>query len=170
MRLYYSDHYTIPLPPGHRFPVAKYGLLRAALQETGRFEFVPAPLADAETIELIHDREYVREFIAGTLPKDVMRRIGFPWSEGLVSRTLASVGSTVAAAHDALQSGCGGGLAGGTHHAFRAEGFRGGTRGGRLPGAGFPRRRVPVEAGAGRPSRRAHTRLSIVRLSDRPTV
>jgi acetoin utilization deacetylase AcuC-like enzyme len=122
VRLYYSDHYTIPLPPGHRFPVAKYGLLRAALQETGRFEFVPAPLADAETIELIHDREYVRQFIAGTLPKDVMRRIGFPWSEGLVSRTLASVGSTVAATHDALQYGCGGGLAGGTHHAFRAEG------------------------------------------------
>ena len=51
-----------------------------------------------------------------------MRRIGFPWSDGLVLRTLASVGSTLAAAQDALQCGRGGGLAGGTHHAFRGEG------------------------------------------------
>ncbi|MCL5743887.1 MAG: histone deacetylase, partial [Acidobacteria bacterium] len=51
-----------------------------------------------------------------------MRRIGFPWSEGLVRRTLASVGGTLAAARDALASGFGGNLAGGTHHAFPGEG------------------------------------------------
>ena len=51
-----------------------------------------------------------------------MRRIGFPWSEGLVRRTLASVGGTLAASRQALESGWGGNLAGGTHHAFRAEG------------------------------------------------
>ena len=51
-----------------------------------------------------------------------MRRIGFPWSEGLVRRTLASVGGTLAATADALATGFGGNLAGGTHHAFRAEG------------------------------------------------
>jgi acetoin utilization deacetylase AcuC-like enzyme len=122
VRLYYSDHYTIPLPPGHKFPIAKYRLLREALEATGRFDFVRAPLADAETIELTHDREYVRGFLAGTLAQNVMRRIGFPWSDGLVARTLASVGSTMAAAHDALRYGRGGGLAGGTHHAFRGEG------------------------------------------------
>jgi acetoin utilization deacetylase AcuC-like enzyme len=52
----------------------------------------------------------------------VIRRIGFPWSEHLVRRTLASVGGTLAAAHDAMQTGLGGNLAGGTHHAFRSEG------------------------------------------------
>jgi acetoin utilization deacetylase AcuC-like enzyme len=51
-----------------------------------------------------------------------MRRIGFPWSENLVKRTLASVGGTIAAAGDALVHGWGGNLAGGTHHAFRGEG------------------------------------------------
>lgn len=51
-----------------------------------------------------------------------MRRIGFPWSEGLVRRTLASVGGTLAATEDALSSGFGGNLAGGTHHAFYHEG------------------------------------------------
>jgi acetoin utilization deacetylase AcuC-like enzyme len=122
VKLYYSDQYTIPLPPGHKFPLAKYRLLREALQATGRFDFAQAPLADIETIELIHDREYVRGFIHGGLANGVMRRIGFPWSHGLVLRTLASVGSTLAASHDALRCGRGGGLAGGTHHAFRAEG------------------------------------------------
>ena len=51
-----------------------------------------------------------------------MRRIGFPWSEQLVRRTLASVGGTLAATADALATGFGGNLAGGTHHAFHAEG------------------------------------------------
>jgi acetoin utilization deacetylase AcuC-like enzyme len=51
-----------------------------------------------------------------------MRRIGFPWSEALVRRTLASVGGTVAAARDAVREGFGGTLAGGTHHAAGAEG------------------------------------------------
>jgi acetoin utilization deacetylase AcuC-like enzyme len=51
-----------------------------------------------------------------------MRRIGFPWSEALVRRTLASVGGTLAATRDALSTGFGGNLAGGTHHAFRGEG------------------------------------------------
>jgi acetoin utilization deacetylase AcuC-like enzyme len=122
VRLYFSDHYTIPLPPGHKFPLGKYRMLREALQATGRFDFVRAPLADVEAIELVHDREYVRGFLDGTLADGVMRRIGFPWSDGLVLRTLASVGSTLAAAHDALRCGRGGGLAGGTHHAFRSEG------------------------------------------------
>jgi len=51
-----------------------------------------------------------------------MRRIGFPWSEDLVRRTLASVGGTLAATEDAIGTGFGGTLAGGTHHAFRGEG------------------------------------------------
>lgn len=122
MRLYYSDHYPIPLPEGHKFPIRKYRLLRDALQASGAFEFEPAPLASAETIERIHDPGYVRGFLDGTLPAAVMRRIGFPWSDELVSRTLASVGSTCAAARDAMRCGWGGGLAGGTHHAFRGEG------------------------------------------------
>jgi acetoin utilization deacetylase AcuC-like enzyme len=122
VRLYYSDHLEIPLPPGHRFPVRKYRLLREALQKTGLFDFEPAPFAAAQTIELIHDRAYVRRFLDGTLDPAVLRRIGFPWSEGLVRRTLASVGSTLAAARDGLREGWGGGLAGGTHHAFRDEG------------------------------------------------
>ena len=121
-RLFYTDHYSIALPAGHKFPTAKYRLLRAMLEADGRFEFEPAPLASAETIELVHDPAYVRSFLSGTLDAAAMRRIGFPWSEQLVKRTLASVGGTLAATREAQRTGWGGNLAGGTHHAFAAEG------------------------------------------------
>jgi len=121
-RLVYTDHYELPLPAGHRFPIEKYRLLRELLEADGGFTFEPAPLAGISTIELAHDPEYVRSFVTGRLSESAIRRIGFPWSEGLVKRTLASVGSTLAATQEALQHRWGGTLAGGTHHAFRGEG------------------------------------------------
>lgn len=121
-RLYYCDHHEIPLPPGHKFPIRKYQLVRERLARAGVFEFERAPLADTETIALAHDPVYVRGFVEGTLAPAVVRRIGFPWSDGLVKRTLASVGGTLGATSDALATGWGGNLAGGTHHAFHAEG------------------------------------------------
>jgi len=120
-RLYYCDHHEIPLPPGHRFPLRKYRMVRQRLAESG-FELEQAPLADPSIVALAHDADYVRGFLEGTLPPAVMRRIGFPWSEGLTLRTLASVGGTLGATADALATGWGGNLAGGTHHAFRGEG------------------------------------------------
>lgn len=121
-RLFYTDHYAIDLPPEHRFPMPKYRLVRELLSSDELFEFVPAPLASAEIVELAHDPEYVRRFLAGSLSAQEMRRIGFPWSEQLVRRTMASVGGTLSATEEALATGWGGTLAGGTHHAFRSEG------------------------------------------------
>ena len=120
--LFYTDHYTMPLPDGHRFPMAKYRMIRDRLAETGKFELSPAPLADVEIIKRVHDPAYVDAVIGGTLPAAAQRRIGFPWSEGFVQRTLRSSGSTLAATGEALRTGWGGTLSGGTHHAFRAEG------------------------------------------------
>ena len=122
MPLYYCDQHEFPLPQGHRFPVRKYRLLRELLARDGRFRFEPAPMAGGGTIARVHDPAYVRAFLGGTLEAAAMRRIGFPWSEGLVRRTLASVGGTIAAAREALECGVGGTLAGGTHHAGRAAG------------------------------------------------
>ena len=121
-RLFYTDHQVLPLPPEHRFPITKYRILRELLERDGYFSFEPGPPADVKTIELVHEREYVEAFMNGTLSAAAMRKIGFPWSEGLVKRTLASVGSTLAATREALATGWGGTLAGGTHHAFAAEG------------------------------------------------
>jgi acetoin utilization deacetylase AcuC-like enzyme len=121
-RLFYCDHHEIPLPAGHKFPVTKYRLLRQILEEDRVFGLERAPCANPAVIELAHDPAYVRAFIDGTLHPKAMRRIGFPWSEGLVARTLCSVGATLAATREAVRTGFGGTLAGGTHHAFYAEG------------------------------------------------
>lgn len=120
--LYYCDHHEIPLPAGHKFPVRKYRLLRDLLEADCVYRFEQAPLAPLSAIERAHDPAYVRQFVDGQLPAAAIRRIGFPWSQGLVLRTLSSVGGTLAACDHALRYGFGGNLAGGTHHAFRSEG------------------------------------------------
>src|ERR1700756_199391 len=121
-RLFYTDHCVLPLPPEHKFPIGKYRMLRELLVKAGFFTLEEAPLAHMATIVLAHDAEYVEAFLQGTLSAGAMRRIGFPWSPELVRRTLASVGSTLAATREAVATGWGGTLAGGTHHAFAAEG------------------------------------------------
>lgn len=120
--LFYCDRYTIPLPADHKFPISKYARIRELLAKDGRCSFEPAQLADADVIKLAHDAGYVDAFLAGTLSPQAIRRIGFPWSEALVKRTLGSVGGTLSATTEALETGWGGNLAGGTHHAFRSEG------------------------------------------------
>jgi acetoin utilization deacetylase AcuC-like enzyme len=122
LRLFCCDHLNIPLPGGHKFPLAKYRLLRERLEEDGRFTIERAPPADRAAIYRAHDPEYVDAFIEGRLSSQTIRRIGFPWSEGLVARTLCSVGATLAATRAALETGFGGALAGGTHHAHYTEG------------------------------------------------
>src|SRR5215472_10080077 len=121
-RLFFTDHHVLPLPAGHKFPLEKYRLLRELLEQDGVFSLEPAPLAAQADVELVHDPAYVQAFLAGALGDSAMRRIGFPWSQALVHRTLASVGATLAATKEALATGWGGTLAGGTHHAFAAEG------------------------------------------------
>ena len=122
MLLYYCDHEPLPLPEGHKFPIAKYEMLRDRLSTEPRFQFEPAPLAQIEDIELAHDPAYVRGVIDGSLSPQVFRRIGFPWSPQMVRRTLCSAGGTLAATEQALRTGFGAALAGGTHHAYYAEG------------------------------------------------
>jgi acetoin utilization deacetylase AcuC-like enzyme len=122
VRLFYCDHFEIPLPEGHKFPIEKYRLLRERIVADGFWHLDPAAPAPLETIALAHDPQYVAQFVNGTLPAAAMRRIGLPWSQELVTRTLASAGGTLAATRDAMDTGFGGTLAGGTHHAFRTEG------------------------------------------------
>ena len=110
------------LPPTHRFPARKYRLLRESLTGDSRFTLLPAPLATRDQIASAHNPAYVDAFLAGTLDSNAIRRIGFPWSTQLVQRTLASAGATLAATKSALSNKRSGALAGGTHHAFYAEG------------------------------------------------
>ncbi len=125
MRVYYSDHLTVDLPPGHRFPMPKYHLVRQALLDKGVLssdELYPAPLAEPCDLVLAHTTEYVQAVLDGSLEARIVRQIGLPWSRGLVQRSLASVGGSLAAARAALEYGFSGNLAGGTHHASADEG------------------------------------------------
>lgn len=103
----------------------KYRLIRYALLREGAVrdaELYEPPLATPEQLQLAHSAEYVEAMCRGTVTSDILRRIGFPWSEGLVIRSLATVGGALAAAESALQDGISGNLAGGTHHAMRHSG------------------------------------------------
>ncbi len=128
MQAYYSDHFVLPLPDGHKFPMAKYSRLRERILAHGIIapdRLHEAPLASWEDLRLVHEPAYVDAVANGTVPPDVQRRIGFPWSPQMVERARRSVGATLAAARTALDEGTAANLAGGTHHAFadRGEGF-----------------------------------------------
>lgn len=125
MKVFYCDHFVLPLPDGHRFPMEKYRLLResvAALPGV-RLE-VPAAAPD-EALLRVHTADYLDAVVHGRLGREEVRRIGFPWSPELVERSRRSVGGTLAAAEAALEEGFAVNLAGGTHHAFpgHGEGF-----------------------------------------------
>ena len=128
MKLYYCDHFHLPLPEGHRFPMAKYSLLRDRVVEAGLAHpdnlLVPPPVTDDELL-LVHDPDYLERVRNGTLSSQEVRRIGFPWSPDLVERSRRSVGGTLAASRAALEEGVSMNLSGGTHHAFpgHGEGF-----------------------------------------------
>ena len=123
-----SARYTIPLPAGHRFPIAKYALLRDAVIAAGIV--TPRTLhepdrATRDALLLVHTEGYIDDLVGGTLSAADQRRIGLPWSEALVERSFRAVGGTCEAAAAALEHGLAMNLAGGTHHAFpdRGEGF-----------------------------------------------
>lgn len=120
-----SAHYVIALPEGHRFPIAKYALLRDAVLAEGvvapaaLHDPARAPIAD---VQRVHDAAYVDRLLRGTMPAAEQRVLGFPWSEGLVERSFRAAGGTLEAAHHALHAGIAMNLAGGTHHAFASHG------------------------------------------------
>ena len=121
MKVFYSDHHVVELPPKHRFPMGKYARVREGVAALP-VELVAAAPATRDEVLRVHDAAYVDAFLAGTLDPRMMREIGLPWSESLVARTLGSAGGTLAAVRDALGTGIAGNLAGGTHHAHRAKG------------------------------------------------
>ncbi|HSG48676.1 MAG TPA: histone deacetylase [Longimicrobiales bacterium] len=125
MKTFYCDHFVLPLPDGHRFPMRKYALLRERVAGDPRVELIVPDGATDQELLRVHAPEYLQAVVSGTLSREDQRRIGFPWSPGLVERSRRSVGGTLAAARAALEEGFAANLAGGTHHAFahRGEGF-----------------------------------------------
>ncbi|AJP57241.1 deacetylase [Pandoraea vervacti] len=126
MQAFYSDHFVLPLPPGHRFPMEKYARLRERVaRELPDVALAEALPADDAMLVRAHSQAYVARVSAGELDPKEQRSIGFPWSAEMVERSRRSAGATVAACRAALVDGVAANLAGGTHHAYadRGEGF-----------------------------------------------
>ena len=62
-----------------------------------------APQAGTAELARAHCPAYVERFLRGELTEKEMRTIGFPWSEGLVRRSRASAGGTLAATRALLE-------------------------------------------------------------------
>ncbi len=124
---FYADHFVLPLPQGHRFPMAKYALLRERLVlEVPSVALSEASAASDGELALAHTPAYIQAVVQGRLSAAAQREIGFPWSPAMVERSRRSVGATVQACrHVMTHGGLAANLAGGTHHAYadRGSGF-----------------------------------------------
>jgi acetoin utilization deacetylase AcuC-like enzyme len=125
MKVFYSDHFVLPLPEGHRFPMVKYAMLRERVARDGICgpgELRTPRAVTEEEILRAHAPGYLERVVSGTLTKKEVRRIGFPWSERMVERSRRASGGTLGACLAALEEGFAANLAGGTHHAFSDKG------------------------------------------------
>lgn len=125
MIAFYTDHFVLPLPDGHAFPMQKYARLRELVISGGIIApddlRVPAA-ATRDELLAAHTPPYVDAVFDGTLDAREQRRIGFPWSPAMAERARRSVGATIAATRQALADGVSANLAGGTHHGFADHG------------------------------------------------
>lgn len=123
MQVFYATQFVLPLPQGHRFPMAKYQLLRDRIAaELPGIELAQAPPATDGELALAHTPAYIDAIVHGTAPAALMREIGFPWSPAMVERARRSVGATISACRAAFGAGVAANIAGGTHHAQADKG------------------------------------------------
>lgn len=90
MNLFYCDHYDFFLPPGHRFPIDKYRLLRERILREGLVPpermIASAPAIDDQLLR-VHRHDYLQKLKPCSLTAAEERRLGFPWSAGLLERS-----------------------------------------------------------------------------------
>ena len=128
LKIAWRENFAHHLPAGHRFPMAKYDLLREQLLYEGTVQesnfFRPEPISE-EAILSVHEHAYWTRLRDGLLSPAEIRRSGFPHNPALIERERCIMQGTVEAAVYALKHGVAFNSAGGTHHAFtnRAEGF-----------------------------------------------
>ncbi|MEP7702637.1 histone deacetylase [Paraglaciecola sp. 25GB23A] len=118
--VFHPIYSQLELPIRHRFPIEKYQGIHDRLCELqipeSRF-IAPTPMTEKQLCQ-VYNPLYVKQLVSGTLDPKAMRRIGFPWSEQLIRRSLTAVGGTVLTAQLALEQGKALNLTGGYHHAF----------------------------------------------------
>ncbi|MFT4937699.1 MAG: acetoin utilization deacetylase AcuC-like enzyme [Paraglaciecola sp.] len=118
--VFHPIYSQLSLRVNHRFPVDKYQGIRTALADCGVLDsaFHLPEAVGIEGLKRVYDPQYIEALTNNGLDEKAMRRIGFPWSEQLIKRTLSAVGGTLLTAKLALEQGKALNLTGGYHHAF----------------------------------------------------
>jgi acetoin utilization deacetylase AcuC-like enzyme len=117
--LVYHPNYSCEFPQNHRFVMSKFVRLFDYLTEQGYVDnnvYQPEK-ASIDDLTLVHDRHYLQSLEDQNFDPQVWRRVGLPWSQGLIDRTFTAPNGTLLAARLALSHGIACHLAGGTHHA-----------------------------------------------------
>jgi acetoin utilization deacetylase AcuC-like enzyme len=120
--LVYHPNYSCAFPEDHRFVMSKfvrlydYLCLQGVVDSDKSNIFQPLQ-ASVQDLSIVHSSAYLEKLCGNQVDKREWRRIGLPWSQGLVDRTLTAPNGTLLAARLALKYGMACHLAGGTHHA-----------------------------------------------------
>jgi acetoin utilization deacetylase AcuC-like enzyme len=128
LKIAFSDKYLYQLPEGHRFPIAKYVLLKEQLLYDGTIkenQLIDPGIVDEDTITKIHTANYWTSLRDLSIGIKEVRKIGLPINELSILRARNTVAGTILASLQALESGIGFNIGGGTHHAYPGwgEGF-----------------------------------------------
>ncbi len=118
--VFHPIYSQLSLTKNHRFPIDKYQGIRDALRNLGVSDenFYEPKAVKREALKRVLEPAYVDDLLDNGLSAKAMKRIGFPWSEQLILRTLTAVGGTLLASDLALERGKAINLTGGYHHAF----------------------------------------------------
>ena len=83
MKVFYSDHFVLPLPEGHRFPMVKYSMLRERVARDGICGpgelLTPRAVTDEEILRA-HAPDYLKRVASGNA--HATRRCGASDSRG----------------------------------------------------------------------------------------
>ncbi|MEL6478542.1 MAG: histone deacetylase [Pseudomonadota bacterium] len=120
MQIVHHPDYQIPLRPGHRFPMSKYGYVRTALAEAGLLPpagyLAPAPIS-APQASMAHDPGYVARVFGNGLAAEEVKRLGLPDTPKVTRRARLASAGTLLAGWLAIEHGLALNTAGGSHHA-----------------------------------------------------
>lgn len=122
MRFIFSPKYVADIG-GHVFPPRKFALAAKAMK--GKGELVEPPLPSRDDLLLAHDGVWVDQVLNGRLTLEQETLLELPWSPEVSLAHQLQVSGTILACRDALESGVGLHVGGGSHHAFadHGEGF-----------------------------------------------
>jgi len=118
--VFHPIYSQLKLARNHRFPIEKYQALKDSachLFAEKLTTHLVQEKASIDMLSLVHKDKYINDFLSGRISEKEMKRIGFPWTQQFVDRTLTAVAGTIEATQLASTNGIALNFTGGYHHA-----------------------------------------------------